>query len=541
MMAEYDTIIVGAGSAGCVLANRLSADPARRVLLLEAGGAAPVNSDIPANWTALFNTEVDWGYHTVPQPGCFGRRIFWPRGRMIGGSGALNAMIYIRGLPSDYDRWDAQGATGWAWPDVLPVFIAAEANRRFGNAAFHGGAGDLVVSDVPYVDPGERLWHAAAQAAGLPDNDDFNGASQEGVGWFQLTVRDGERFGTGKAYLRPALERANLTVVTGVTVTRLIINGQRAAGVAYLRRGQPETAMAAQDIVLSAGSIGSAQLLLLSGIGPADELRRLGIAPVHDLPGVGKGLQDHINIPITFAARETLGIGGMDGAAIEAALAEWHTRRTGALTSCWVAAGGFARSTPEVAEPDLQLYGVMSAHRDHARYFAAGSGVTLHATLQRPNSQGALTLRSDNPLDHPALDPGYFSSDRTGTDIRTLIEGVRLNRRIAAQSPLRDVLTHEITPSAEAQSDAEIERFIRGHCTTLYHPTSTCRMGSDAMAVVDPQLRVQGLAGLRIADASVFPSMVSGNTNAPTIMVAERAAAFMTGVTSAAAALTGAL
>jgi choline dehydrogenase len=523
----YDTIIVGAGSAGCVLANRLSADPGRRVLLLEAGRAAPLASSIPANWVTMFNTEADWGYHTVPQEGCFGRRIFWPRGKMVGGSGALNAMIYMRGLASDYDGWAALGAEGWGWRDVFPAFLTSENNPRYGNSPYHSVGGPLTISDVPYVDPTERLWIEAAEAAGLPFNDDFNGERQEGVGLFQLTVKDGERFGTGKAFLRPAQSRENLTVRTGVLTIRVLIEHGRAVGVEFLENGRLHTAHAASEIVLSSGSIGSAQLLLLSGIGPADELRAVGVDPVHDLPGVGKSLQDHINIPITFATHDRVGIGGMTAAELDGAFAEWQASRSGALTSNWAAAGGFARSRPDVAEPDLQLYGVISANRDHARYISATPGITLHATLQRPDSRGALTLRSADPLEHPALDPRYFASDADGSDIATMIEGVKLNRRIAAQSPLRELISHEITPSAEATSDAAIADFIRGHCTTLYHPTSTCRMGSDPLAVVDPQLRVRGIAGLRVADASVFPRMVSGNTNAPTIMVAERAAAFI--------------
>jgi choline dehydrogenase len=516
-------IIVGAGSAGCVLATRLSENPHRRVLLLEAGRTAPRDSDIPANWVAMFNTGVDWGYHTEPQAGCKMRRMFWPRGKMVGGSGALNAMIYIRGLPSDYDGWQARGCPGWGWSDVFPVFLKSEDNARLGNSPYHRTGGPLTISDVPYVDPTERLWHAAARAAGLPNNDDFNGAVQEGVGFFQLTVKGGERFGTGKSFLRPALDRPNLTLQTGVLILRVLIEHGRAVGVAYLRNGERHEARADQ-VVLCAGAIGSAQLLLLSGIGPADELRAVDVAPVHDLPGVGRDLQDHINIPISFAARERVGIGGMTAQEIGAALGQWEAARTGPMTSNWAAAGGFARSRPDVAEPDLQLYGVMSGNRDHARYIAGAPGITLHATLQRPDSRGTLRLRSADPIEHPALDPRYFVSDPDGSDLATLALGIGLNRRIAASPPLRDVIAHEITPSAEAQDDAAIAEYIRAHCTTLYHPACTCRMGTDELAVVDPALRVRGIEALRIADASVFPTMLSGNTNAPTIMVAERAA-----------------
>jgi choline dehydrogenase len=529
MTDTYDTIIVGAGSAGCVLANRLSADPRRRVLVLEAGQAPPLASDIPAQWVTMFNTHVDWGYHTVPQEGCKGRRVFWPRGKMVGGSGSLNAMIYIRGLPSDYEAWQALGATGWGWRDVLPAFLGSEDNPRLADSPLHRTGGDLHVGDVPYIDPTERLWLAAAQAAGLPLNEDFNGAVQEGVGFFQLTVKGGERWGTAKAFLRPALDRPNLTVKTGVLTMRVLVERGRAVGVEYLERGRAATVLAGSEVVLASGSIGSCQLLLLSGIGPADELEAVGVDPVHDLPGVGKDLQDHINIPITFHAKEKVGLAGMTNVELARAMGDWTHRRTGPLTSNWAAAGGFARSRPEVAEPDLQLYGAISPNRDYSRYIGARPGVTLHSTLQRPHSRGSIRLRSADPIEHPVIDPRYFASDPDGSDIATMIEGVRLNRRIAAQSPLREIIDCEITPSAEAETDAEIADLIRGHCTTLYHPTSTCRMGTDARAVVDPTLKVRGLEGLRVADASVFPCMVSGNTNAPTIMVAERAAAFIAG------------
>ncbi|WP_191058991.1 GMC family oxidoreductase [Geminicoccus harenae] len=523
----FDTIVVGAGTGGCVMAGRLSEDPGRKVLLLEAGRAAPLPSKMPAMWITMVNTEVDWGYHTAPQPGCRMRRIFWPRGKMIGGSGALNAMIYIRGLPSDYDGWAAMGAEGWAWRDVLPVFKASERNERFEAGEWHGNGGPLNITDVPYVDATERLWLQACQNAGISFNEDFNGASQEGCGLFQLFLKNGERFGTAKAYLEPALERPNLTVESGVLTTRLIVENGRAVGVEYLKNGRPQTAYASSEVVLASGSIGSAQLLLLSGIGPADELRPHGIEVVHDLPGVGKDLQDHINVPVTFHTKEPVGIGGMTGAEIRAAIDEWSTRRTGAITSNWAAAGGHVRSRPDVAEPDLQLYGVIAANRDHARYLSSRPGVTLHTTLQRPNSRGELTLRSADPIEHPCLDPRYFASDPTGQDLATLVEGVKISRRIAASQPLAEVIDAEITPSAEAQTDAEIADYVRAHCTTLYHPACTCRMGTDPMAVTDPQLKVRGIDGLRVADASVFPKMISGNTNAATIMVAERCASFI--------------
>jgi len=525
----YDTIIVGAGSAGCVLANRLSADAGRKVLVLEAGRAAPLASDIPSDWPTMFNTGVDWGYYTEPQAGCRGRRIFWPRGKMIGGSGAMNAMIYIRGLPSDYDGWEKAGCAGWGWRSVLPQFIAFENNADFTDSPLHGTRGPLYVASVPFVDPNELLWLEAAKAAGLKHNRDFNGDEQEGAGFFQFVIRQGERFGTAKAYLRPALERPNLTLKTGVRVVRVIVENGRAVGVAYLENGQLINAFASSEVVMSSGAIGSAQQLLLSGIGPADELKAVGVAPVHDLPGVGKDLQDHINIPITFYTKEKIGVGAWTDESLEASLAEWQATRGGPRSSPWVAAGAHVRSRPDV-EPDLQLYGAISPHRDYVRFLSSKPGITLHSTLQRPLGRGQLTLRSADPIEYPAIDPRYFVSDPAGRDIATLVEGVRINRRIAAQSPLKELIEGEVTPSAEAESDAEIAEYIRGHCTTLYHASSTCRMGVDPMAVVDPvNFKVRGLEGLHVADASVIPIMVSGNIQTPTILIAERAAAAITG------------
>ncbi len=523
----YDTIIVGAGSAGCVLANRLSADPARRVLLLEAGGAAPPASRVPGLWPTMFDTEVDWGFHTVPQAGCFGRRMYWPRGRMLGGSGALNAMIYMRGLPSDYDRWAAAGCTGWGWADVLPAFVKSERNLRWTASPVHGQEGELAVSDVDPVDPVERLWIEAAAAEGLPRNDDFNGASQRGVGLFQATILGGERFGTGRAFLQPALDRPNLHVRTGVRLLRVSFAGLRATGVEFLENGVPQAAQASAQVVLSAGAIGSPQLLLQSGIGPADELLALGIRPRLDLPGVGRNLQDHVNCPMTFGTTRRFGFAPPGSVEAAADLERWQRDRSGPLRSNASACGGFASSAHNVDDdPDLQLYCIPAPHRDHARYLSTLPGITLFSVVQRPKSRGVLRLRSADPLDAPTIDPNYFG-DAEGADLRLVVDGLRLQRRIAARAPLRDVVTGEWPASASAQTDRELADFVRAQATTLYHPTSTCAMGHGAMAVVDPTCRVHGTEGLHVADASVFPSMVSGNTNAPTIMVAERAAGFI--------------
>lgn len=523
-VSPCDTLIVGAGSAGCVLAGRLSADPARRVLLLEAGGEPPLGAVIPSDWPSLFDTEVDWGFHTEPQAGCRHRRIFWPRGRMLGGSGSLNAMIYLRGLPSDYDGWAAMGCPGWGWRDVLPDFLGSEDNRRFGNHPLHGTGGPLAVEDCPYRDEGETLWVEAALAAGHPANPDFNGGSQEGVGFFQLTTRGGERFGTKRAYLDLARDRQNLTIETGVLVTRIMVENGRAVGVEYLRNGRPERAFADQ-VVLAAGAIASPHLLMLSGIGPADALGRAGVAPVHDLPGVGQDLQDHPAITLAFAATRPIGLGALDAAE---SIREWQAHRIGPRTSNWASAGGHVATRPGL-EPDLQLYGIAAPHRDYGRFLYPESGFTLFAVLQRPESRGEIRLRSADPIMAPAIDPRYLS-DEGGRDLATLVEGVRINRAIAAAGPLGEAIAHELSPSAECVSDEAIARHVRGHLASLYHPSSTCRMGRDPAAVVDPDsFAVHGLHGLFVADASIFPKMISANLNATVILVAERAARALAG------------
>jgi choline dehydrogenase len=526
-MAGCDVVIVGAGAAGCLLANRLSADPRRRVLLIEAGQREPpVASRMPAMWITLINTEVDWGYHTVPQRHCFGRRLVWPRGRMVGGSGAINALIYMRGSPSDYDRWAAKGATGWGWQDVLPWFRKTERNTRLGGSALHGADGDMPVNDVPEHDPAEHLWVKAAMEAGLPLNEDFNSGDQFGCGFFQAMLENGERVGPADAFLDPVLGRPNLTLVTSALATRIVMDGNRAIGIEYFRHGKMET-VSAGEVVLAGGAINSPQLLLLSGIGPADSLKAVGVTPRHDLPGVGEALQDHVNIVVTCATKQPIGIGGWTDKVVGDAIDEWNQRRTGPMANPWSSTGGQAKSRPNLAEPDLQIYGVITPHRDHARYMAVTPGISFFSILQRPKSVGTLRLRSPDPLAHPALDPDYFS-DADGGDLRTLVDGVRLSRRIAGQKAFAELGLKEITPSAEAESDAEIALFVRRQCQSIYHPASTCRMGTDPLAVVDPgSLKVHGLDGLRIADASVFPDFVASNICATVFMVAERAAAFM--------------
>ena len=520
----YDTIIVGAGSAGCVLANRLSANPDRKVLLLEAGGAQPINSKVPSDWVTLFNTQADWSYHTVPQAGCRGRRIFWPRGKMVGGSGAMNAMIYIRGLPSDYNTWEALNCPGWGWDSVLPDFKASESNAQHANSAFHGGRGELHVENPIYSHDYESKWIAAGVAAGYPANDDFNGERQEGFGYFQLTIKEGMRSGTNRAFLEPVIGRPNLTLKKGVLITRVLIEGNRCTGVEYLENGKPQQVHASAQVIMSAGAIGTPQILMLSGLGPSEELQEVGIKATCNIPEMGKNLQDHINIPISFYSRENTGVGAWDAEFLEQSFAEWETHRTGPRATTWAAAGAHIRSRPDV-EPDLQLYGAVSPHRDYGQFLSSEAGMTLHTVLQRPNSRGEIKLASADPIAHPLIDPKYFSSDPSGEDLATLVEGIRIQRRIAASGPLADVLRAEMQPSSDCQTDAEIETYIRGHCTTLYHAAGTCRMGMDANAVVNSNsFALNGIENLHVADASLMPKMISGNINAATILFAERCA-----------------
>lgn len=521
----YDTIIIGAGSAGCVLANRLSADENRKVLLLEAGGDQPINSKVPSDWVTLFNTDADWGYYTTAQAGCRGRRIFWPRGKMMGGSGSMNAMIYIRGLPYDFNLWEEEmGCTGWGWDSVLPDFIACEHNANHGNSKLHGTGGPLHVESPGYRHPHEEAWVQAGVNAGYDENADFNGEDQEGFGFFQFTIKEGMRSGTNRAYLIPVQDRPNLDVIKHVLVTRVLIERGRAVGVEYLRNGQPEQVRTDGEVILSAGAIGTPQIMMLSGLGPADELKAVGVEPLANIPEVGKNLQDHINVAFSYYTREHTGIGAWDDAFIAESFKEWEESGTGPRSVPWVAAGAHVRSRPDV-EPDIQLYGAASPHRDYTRFMSVKAGMTMHCTLQRPQSRGEITLLSPDPVRYPAIDPKYFVSDPTGQDLATLVEAIRIQRRVASSDPLASLLDGEMSPSVECQSDADLETYVRSHCMTLYHPSSTCRMGKDTDAVVDSDsFAVNGVDGLHVADASVFPRMISGNLNATVILVAERAA-----------------
>ena len=522
MNATYDYIIVGAGSAGCVLAHRLSADPSIRVLLLEAGGRDDsFLIHMPAGIARLITPKVNWLYQTEPQAELHGRRLFWPRGKTLGGSSSINAMVYIRGQPQDYDHWCDGGNPGWAYRDVLPYFRRAENNETL-HDAWHGRGGPLNVCDRRYTNPLSDLFVEAAVASGLARNADFNGPEQHGAGRYQVTQRDGRRCSAASAYLHPIAARRNLTVATGALALRILLEGRRAVGVEYARGGTPLAARAEREVLLAAGAINSPQLLLLSGIGPADELRAQGLTVRHDLPGVGRNLQDHLDVHVIRVCTRPVTLDPLArGLGAARTALRYALFKTGAGVSNVAEAGAFLRTGPEADTPDVQLHFIPAYVVDHGRRRMPGYGMTLHVCYLRPASRGTIRLASPDPAAPARIDPGYLSEP---ADLAPLIAGIRRARDIYAQAPLRAYLGPEVFPGEGRDSDAALEAFIRAAAETEYHPVGTCRMGSDAAAVVDPQLRVRGLDGLRVVDASVMPTLVSGNTNAPTIMIAEKAA-----------------
>ncbi len=522
----YDYIIVGAGSAGCVLANRLSADPDIRVLLLEAGPRDwhPF-IHMPAGIAKLVHQRtINWDYWTEPEAALNGRRLWWPRGKVLGGSSSINAMCYLRGHPRDYDEW-AANAPGWDWATVLPWFRHAENNVR-GADAFHGANGPLAVSDLRHTNPLSAAFIQAGQQAGHPANDDFNAQSQLGFGWYQVTQRNGARCSSAAAYLAPARKRPNLTIVTGAQANRVLIEDGRATGVVYRAGGTARVHTAQREVLLCGGALNSPQLLMLSGIGPADELRRLGIDVVADAPGVGANLQDHLDICTLTRCRTRDSYDRLNELATGW---NWFVHRRGPGTSNVAEAGGFVRSALAPDDrADVQFHFVPAQLDDHGRNRLDGDGYTVHACALRPRSRGRLRLASASAGDKVLIEANYLS-DQEGFDVRCMREAVHLTRHILAQAAFDPYRDSERFPGADVRSDADIDAFIRAKAETIYHPIGTCRMGEDADAVVDPHLRVRGVAGLRVVDASVMPNLIGGNTNAPTIMMAERAANLMLG------------
>ncbi|MEO8058518.1 MAG: GMC family oxidoreductase N-terminal domain-containing protein [Burkholderiales bacterium] len=523
---SFDHVIVGAGSAGCVLAHRL-VSAGRSVLLLEAG---PADDDkfihMPAAFVRVLATERAWTYETAPQAHAAGRKMFVPQGRTLGGSSSVNAMVYIRGTPRDYDGWRDLGCPGWGWDEVLPFFKRAEGNRRLADR-FHGTDGPLAVSDAAYRHPLSLAFLRAAQELGLPYNDDFNGAQQAGVGFYQSTTFDGRRGSTAATYLAAIRGNDKLSVQTNAHVERVLTKGGVAVGVSYRIGGKGEslTALSRGDVILSAGALASPKVLQLSGIGAGAPLSALGIPVVRDLPGVGENFQDHLEVSVYGRTRQPISLAGNDSgfAALKHGL-QWTLFKTGLLTSNVVESGGFVDTTG-TGHADLQFHVLPTLVGDVDRAPLPGHGISINPCFLNPVSRGTVRLRSADPMAPILFDAGYLQAQE---DVDTLVRGLKLARRILRAPSLAKLVSEELAPSSKVEiDDSELATYVRSRAKTVYHPAGTCRMGTDAMAVVDPQLRVHGVQRLRVCDASVMPRIVSGNTNAPTIMLAERCADFM--------------
>jgi choline dehydrogenase-like flavoprotein len=523
---SFHSIIVGAGSAGCVLANRLSENPATRVCLIEAG--PPDRNPLihmPLGLALLARSKrINWAYGTEPQPQLMHRRLYWPRGRVLGGSSSINAMIYMRGHPQDYRAWAQAAGPDWDWPRVREIFLAHEANTTLTDP-HHGTTGPLSVSDLCHPNPLSRAFVRAGAECQHPENPDFNGASQEGVGLYQVTQRNGQRFSAARAFLDPVRDRRNLTILTGQQVHRVLFDGRRATGIRLRDRDIPLAE--GGEVILSGGAIASPQLLMLSGIGPGDQLQTMGIPILHDAPEVGANLADHLDITVQAAlkGREAIGIApSFLPRAIRAAWA-YGRHRKGELTSNVAEAGGFARSDPSRDRPNLQFHFIPAYLHDHGRRTAWGYGLTLHVCDLLPKSRGRITLASPDPTAPPRIDPAYLSHP---DDLPVLLNGLKQARAITRAPALARHIARETLPGPGLESDGALADDIRARAETIYHPVGTCRMGLDPASVTDPAGRVRGAENLRVVDASLMPAIIAGNTNAPTMMIAENIARMMT-------------
>ncbi len=525
----HDYVIVGAGSAGCVLANRLSEDPAASVLLIEAGGRdRHPNIKIPAAFAKQFRTGMDWDFATEPEPHCEDRSLYIPRGKSLGGSSSMNAMLYVRGHPLDYEGWERAGAAGWGWDDIRPYFLRAEDNAR-GPSEHHAVGGPLRVEDERSPRPLTGRFLAACEEAGVPRIDDYNGPEQDGASLAQVTQRNGRRWSAADAYLRPAQDRPNLDVLTGVQVLGIELASGRAVGVRHAaKRGASAVAEAGTEVILAAGALGSPQLLLLSGIGPAAQLAEFGIEVAADLPGVGENLQDH---PYLVSVWDVPDGGSLADAETPRRLLEYALRRTGPLTSSVAEALAFVRSRPGLAQPDLEYHFAPAYFVDNGFQEYDGHAITMGPVLLSPKSRGWVRLRSADRTAKPRI---LTNSLAEPEDVAALVAGTKLAREIAAAGPFAEVLGRELFPGPDVATDEDLAADLRRRVELIYHPVGTCRIGTDEDAVVDPELRVRGVDGLRVIDASVMPTVPSGNTNAPTIAVAERGADLVKGVLAAA-------
>lgn len=519
----FDYVIVGGGTAGCVLANRLTGDGRHRVLMLESGPSDRyLWIHIPIGYgKTMFHPVYNWGFSTDPDPGMNGRRIYWPRGRGLGGSSSINGLIYVRGQPEDYDRWAAAGNRGWAWRDVLPYFIRSEGNER-GASAGHGGDGPLACSDIGATHELIEAIIAGAGELGVPRTDDFNAGVQEGVGYYQLFTRKGLRCSTAVGYLRPARSRPNLAVETGAHVTGITFDGRRATGVVYRQGGEPKNAQARREVILAAGALQSPQLLQLSGVGPGALLAQHGIAVVHELPGVGENLQDHLQLRLLYRCTKPITTNDDLNSwwrSLKIGM-QWIFTRRGPLAVGINQGGLFTRIMPGATTPDIQFhFATLSADLAGAKPHPF-PGFTFSVCQLRPTSRGYVRIASPDPLAPPSMQPHYLSTEE---DRSYAVAAVRFARRLAATPAVRPYVAEELRPGIAAQGDAALLDFARDYGATIFHPSGTCRMGTDALAVVDDRLRVHGVAGLRVVDCSIMPILVSGNTNAPVVMIAEKA------------------